>query len=383
MQDVTSDNIELGDEPDYSSDDTNSDIGKDSIYIPDIIFNSSSTEDNQASRANDLSTQFTDGEKLYPGAEITKLQAVSMLTSWFTLHPGISKQAFDRLLQLLHNHILPLGNILLSKYQDQTLLSPTVVYHCCINDCVVFRDSKAGAYSGLSHCPKCNQPRCKSLDSHVPRKKFLHMPLETRLRRMFGQEHTAKLFQQHSNDQPVSSGSKISSIHKTSTWNDWYKANGIHHGDDRAVSFGLCTDGLNPFSKEKVEYSMWPIVLFPLNFPANVRKLPSSLMLVGIIPGPNKMKDINPYLGLNGLEMYDAHNKCTFTLQANILINILDYPGLNEVLHCQGTYVSVYTACSIFNNQGYCYWHLVFYVFVILLLCVLGSTEEIVLKNER
>ena len=61
---------------------------------------------------------------------------------------------------------------------------------------------------------------------------------------------------------------------------------------------------------------MWPIVLFPLNLPAHVRKLSSSMMLVGIIPGPKEMKCIDPYLDviaddikvLNGIEMYDAYN---------------------------------------------------------------------------
>ena len=55
---------------------------------------------------------------------------------------------------------------------------------------------------------------------------------------------------------------------------------------------GMCTDGVNPFSTEKVNYSMWPNVLFPPNFPAHVRKLSSSMMLVGIIPGPKEMLNV-------------------------------------------------------------------------------------------
>ena len=63
------------------------------------------------------------------------------------------------------------------------------------------------------------------------------------------------------------------------------------------MSFGICADGLNPFSKEKVSYSMWPIVLFPLNLPGSVRKLSTSLMLAGIIPGPREANNIDPYMG--------------------------------------------------------------------------------------
>ena len=110
------------------------------------------------------------------------------------------------------------------------------------------------------------------------------------------------------------------------------------------MSFGICADGLNPFSKEKVSYSMWPIVLFPLNLPGSVRKLSTSLMLARIIPGPKEAKNIDPYmeiiidnvLSLNGIEIYDACDKTTFKLKSNILLYMFDYPGQSKVLHSQG-----------------------------------------------
>ena len=52
---------------------------------------------------------------LYPSATITVFQATSILTSWFSLYPGISKSTFDRLLNILHMHILPVGNNLPGK----------------------------------------------------------------------------------------------------------------------------------------------------------------------------------------------------------------------------------------------------------------------------
>ena len=95
-----------------------------------------------------LTKTATTSENLYPGANITQFQAISMITS---LHPGISKAAFDRLLYLLHTHILPKGNILPQSYREaksvlRDLLTPTKEYHCCINDCVVFRDSDPALY---------------------------------------------------------------------------------------------------------------------------------------------------------------------------------------------------------------------------------------------
>ena len=122
----------------------------------------------------------------------------------------------------------------------------------------------------------------------------------------------------------------VSTIHETSTWKEWYGHGRLHDGDKRALSIGFCTDGVNPFAKEKASYSMWPIVLFPLNFPAHIRKLSSSMMLVGIIPGPKEVKCIDPYLkivaddiaSLNGIKMYDAYDDCTFELKAALLLHV-------------------------------------------------------------
>ena len=77
----------------------------------------------------------------------------------------------------------------------------------------------------------------------------------------------------------------ISDLHYSPAWTAQYSANGPFHGDPRALSLGFCVDGLNPFSKEKVSYSMWPITMTMLNLPHHVRNLAGSMLLVGIIPG--------------------------------------------------------------------------------------------------
>ena len=262
--------------------------------------------------------QIKSSELLYSGAVITTFQAISMLTSWFALHPGISKAAFDRLLCLFHKHILPDGNTLPKGYRDaqkilQNCITPTNEYHCCVNDCVVFRDSESEKYAQLQQCPKCKEPCYKIGSKGIPRKRFIHIPLEPRLRRMFSQKETARLFQKRSqqpNDNDMQFIS-LSTIHESSAWKEWYKNDGIFDGDERAVALGICADGVNPFAKEKNSYSMWPIVLFPLNFPAKIRKSSSSMLLAGIIPGPKEARYIDPYMeivagdvaSVNGVEM--------------------------------------------------------------------------------
>ena len=72
--------------------------------------------------------------------------------------------------------------------------------------------------------------------------------------------------------------------------------------------------------------------------------LSSSMMMVGIIPGPKEVQSIDPYLeivtddiaSLNGIKMYDAYDKCDFELKASLLLHVLDYPGQGKVFHSQG-----------------------------------------------
>ena len=136
----------------------------------------------------------------------------------------------------------------------------------------------------------------------------------------------------------------ISSIHQSEAWKEWYGQNGYFNGEPQAVSFGLCLDGTNPFSHDRISYSMCPITLIPLNLPETVRKCCASTVLVGIIPGPNEARNLDAYIDvlvdevvhLNSLTLFDAYKSETFSLSVNILLNIFDYPGQNKVLKCQG-----------------------------------------------
>ena len=67
-----------------------------------------------------------DAPFLYPTSTITGLHAVSILISWFSAFPGMSKRSFSRLLLILH-FLLPKGNILPTSYNEAiSLLNP---YH--------------------------------------------------------------------------------------------------------------------------------------------------------------------------------------------------------------------------------------------------------------
>ena len=287
-------------------------------------------------------------ENLYSNSLLSVVQAVTLLMSWFSAFPGMSKESFSRLLVILHAFLLPPGNILPTTYSSalkllKPYLSPVKEYHCCVNDCVLFRNSSRGAYEKHVKCPVCNEPRFLS-HGKIPRKRFKYMSVVTRLHRYFSNSHTSELLQNHWQCSGEHSNEIVTSIHQSPAWHEWYSPSGVFKGEHRSISFALCTDGLNPFSHEKTQYSMWPIFLVPLNMPHSIRMKTGSMFLTGIIPGPKEPKNMDPYidvlvddiLDIEGVEMYDAFKKEWFRSKGNILLHVLDYPGQNKVFKCQG-----------------------------------------------
>ena len=294
---------------------------------------------------SDIPTLHENTEELFPGSTLTVISALAILYSWFAAFPGISKEALGRLLYILHTYLLPPENKLPSSYAaahaivKHHLVQP-IEYHCCINDCILFRDE----YEQLVQCPKCGEDRYYS-STVQPRKRFKYLPVLPRIKRMYSIPSLAKLMQEHIT---VSSDSEhstvVNDIHQSVTWKNLYSADGAYKGDVSAVSFSLCTDGMNPFSKEKVAYSMWPITLSILNLPSHIRTKFGSLLLVGIIPGSKEPRNMDPYLQLviedvrsfSSYEIIDSYRNIPIRLQASIVLNILDYPGHNKVFKCTG-----------------------------------------------
>ena len=334
--DVTSDSSQSGSGSSQTSFEIPT-LNMDDIEIPDLFLGSTPN------------LNVDNGPKLYAGARVTNDQAIYMLVSWFSSYPGISKSAFSRLLYILNAFILPTENNLPQTYDNlqkkiKPFLSPIVDYHCCVNDCVVFRDSDSGKYSKLLKCPMCNEDRYEH-GTKIPRKRFKYLPLENRVRRLFADPKTSKLLQNHTSSTCTSN--IASDIHHSEAWKSLYSSTGIFTGDSRSLSFAVCLDGLNPFSREKNSYSTCPIILTILNLPPYVRRQAGSMMLTGLIPGPREPKNTNPYVDvlvddimhLNTLTIHDGYKQDTFSLKANIVLNIFDYVGQNKVLQCQGVFI--------------------------------------------
>ena len=235
-------------------------------------------------------------EMLYPGSSVSLLSTLSILMTWFTDYPSLSKQAFSQLLYLLHKFILPPSNNLPSSYTKayslvkHHLIEPQE-FHVCINDCVVFRKE----YKDLTCCPICGSNRYED-DSQQPLKRFKYLLLLPRIQHMFATPNVSELLQSHSIHRTQTK--VVCDIHDSDAWKQWYAKNGCFAGNARGICFALCTDGVNPFSHVKCQYSMWPIMLNVLNFPLDIRAKTKSLLLVGIIPGRKEPKNLDPYLNI-------------------------------------------------------------------------------------
>ena len=124
----------------------------------------------------------------------------------------------------------------------------------------------------------------------------------------------AQLVQEHGGITP---SSILFDLHDSPLWKSAYSDSGVFEGDKRGISFSLCTDGVNPFSHLRCNYSMWPVVLNLLNLPKNIRHAFFNMFLVGIIPGngSKEASNVHPYLeilvdellSISNAKMYDSY----------------------------------------------------------------------------
>ena len=131
-----------------------------------------------------------------------------------------------------------------------------------------------------------------------------------------------------------------------SFWKAAYAPDGLFQGDPRGLSVQLSTDGVNPFSGNKICYSMWPIMLSVLNWPKVCHNLFENVMLAGCIPANRKgeAKSVDPYLevvvdeimALSETLFYDGYKDEQFCFHVHLHNYVLDYLGLNKVFCSTG-----------------------------------------------
>ena len=264
------------------------------------------------------------------------------------------------MLNMQHLEVLPPGNKLPGSYCDimklmEPFLIQPILFHACLNDCIVFR----GAYTDLNTCPTCNASRY--VKQGVPAKRFSYLPVGPRLARLLGTSSLSKIIQAHGLNGGRTSP-LIHDIHEASAWTSAYSSEREFASDSRGISSAMNTDDVNPYSQNRMSYSMWPINLTVLNLPRNIRNVFGNFWLVGTVPGNGNKEpnSLDPYLdilvdellAISNKEMFDAYQgaRAPFNLKVDILMYVLDYPGISKVFNILGA--NAYQACAWCEIEG-------------------------------
>ena len=110
----------------------------------------------------DMEQRYFLNQPLYAGSTVSVIHSVASHLMWFTSHPNISKDFFSDMFLMGHSSALPPDNLLPCSYTDliklvEPFLIKPIIFHCCPNDCLVFR----GNYANAKVCPHCSSSRYK------------------------------------------------------------------------------------------------------------------------------------------------------------------------------------------------------------------------------
>lgn len=265
------------------------------------------------------------------------------LWKWKTKH-NITDSAFDDL-----RFVLPQLNILTSKvarrYIEFLARTRPALYPCCINSCLAY----LGANLDLTHCPYCKEPKLNAAGK--PRKFFRYCSVIDSLKSMFSNpDLVEKMAYRHRFE---SKEDIIQDIFDGKIYKQLQESNITVGGRDTGrkffaaatdVALGMSTDGFAPFKSRK--QTCWPLLLFNLNLPPDLRFLLQYIICCGVIPGPRKPKDFDSFmfpfvaemleLALGVEDVPSLPGLAAFTLYAFLIFYCGDMPAVNMVMKMKG-----------------------------------------------
>ncbi|KAL6569968.1 hypothetical protein OROMI_014482 [Orobanche minor] len=191
----------------------------------------------------------------------------------------------------------------------------------------------------------------------IPHKILRYFPVKPRLQRLFMSSKTSKKMVWHKQKR-IDDDYMRHPVDSTA-WNDFDSEFPQFSNDPRNVRLALAADGFNPFGNLSTTYSMWPVILAPLNLPPWDCMKRSFLMLSLLIPGKKSPgKDIDVYLQplvkeltelwVEGSVTFDVSCKQNFRMYAAVLWTINNFPAYGDL---SGWVTKGYLACPVCNEQ--------------------------------
>ncbi|XP_031091096.1 uncharacterized protein LOC115996097 [Ipomoea triloba] len=309
---------------------------------------------------------FDNAEKpLFSGCtKYTKLSAVLKLYN-LKAKNGWSDKSFTRLLELLKDMFPSDNELPHSTYEAKKLLCPLGMdierIHACPNDCILYWKE----YKDLHVCPKCGTScyKRKNVDDVCegkkcpPAKVLWYLPVIPRFKRMFSNPKEAKKLQWHAIGRK--DDGKLRHPADSPQWRNIDRRWSEFGTENRNLRLGLCTDGMNPHGNMSSRHSTWPVLLVVYNLPPWLCMKRKYIMLSLLISGPKQPRnDIDVYLAPliedlkmlwnEGVSVYDAYSRSSFTLRAMIFCTINDFPAYGNLsgYTCKGA-----KACPICEDE--------------------------------
>lgn len=215
-----------------------------------------------------------------------------------------------------------------------------IPYDCCRNACICY----CGPFADDELCPICDQPRYKP--NGKPALQFHYLPLIPQLRAMFAGRVSAKAMRyrgenhhEHVND-PTQ---RISDIYDSELYRNLLNQRVVVNGHvlDHKYFSGIrdillvhMTDGFQLWRRSNK--SGWPLLLLNSNLPFSSRFRRFSVISLGVIPGPNKPKNMDSFMFLVadelnklavGVRTYDAYGDEMFPMRAYAPFGSADMPA--------------------------------------------------------
>ena len=186
-----------------------------------------------------------------------------------------------------------------------------------------------------------SRERSRALKRKGPSAKVVwYLPIIPRFRRFFVNGKDAKNLRWHGEGRKKDG--KLRDPADSPQWRTIDRTYPQFGGDVRNLRLSLCTDGMNSYGTLSSQWSTCPVILSIYNLPPWLCMKRKYMILSLLIPGPKQPgNDIDVYLDPllddlkllwnEGVQMYDAHTKSTFTLRAMIFCTVNDFPSYGNL----------------------------------------------------
>ena len=253
---------------------------------------------------------------------------------------NVGENCMDSFCQTMYEYLPQPNHAPKSYYETKAIVKelgmPVVKIDVCRNNCMLYW----GQDENLTVCKFCRQNRFRTKNPTrkklTPYKKMFYMPLANRLQRLYESQKTAPHISWHADHATTPGEMQHPSDGKA--WKDFNKVFPNFASEPRNVYLCLCTDGFAPYGQSGKQYSLWPVIMSPYNFPPEMCLKREVMFLTLLIPGPDHpkksfdvflqplIKELTDLWNI-GVPAFDVSRKQNFTLKAVLLWTISDFPA--------------------------------------------------------